>query len=170
VAEPLPVFRYHPDPVATGSVAESDAICERCGLARGYAYAGPTYAIDEIETLCPWCLADGSAAAMYDAAFTTVDGAPGSVPAEVLDEVEHRTPGFAGWQQERWLFHCDDAAAYLGRVGWDDVKGLPGVGDMLLASGWPADAHAHLRADGDLVGYLFRCLHCDTSLVYADAS
>lgn len=58
----LPAFRYHPDPLATGSVIRSDARCVCCGDARGYVYAGPVYAVDEYENcLCPRCIADDSA-------------------------------------------------------------------------------------------------------------
>lgn len=58
----LPAFRYHPDPLATGSVIRSDARCVCCGDARGYVYAGPVYAVDEYENcLCPRCIAHGSA-------------------------------------------------------------------------------------------------------------
>ncbi|WP_264169817.1 CbrC family protein [Burkholderia cepacia] len=42
----LPAFRYHPDPLATGSVIRSDARCVCCGDARGYVYAGPVHAVD----------------------------------------------------------------------------------------------------------------------------
>lgn len=61
-------------------------------------------------------------------------GVPSDVPHAILVEVSQRTPGFIGWQQEHWLYHCADAAAFLGRVGWDDVAGQP-------------DAVASLRAD-----------------------
>jgi uncharacterized protein CbrC (UPF0167 family) len=170
MSEPLPVFRHHPDPVGTGSVVVSSDVCQRCGLARGYVYKGPTYAVAEIESLCPWCIADGTAAEEFGASFTTTDGAPADVPVGVLDEVEHRTPGFAGWQQERWLFHHADACEYLGRVGWDDVSEIPGVAAMLVADGWPANVHHTLSVDGDITGYLFRCRHCGARLVYADSS
>jgi uncharacterized protein CbrC (UPF0167 family) len=50
------------------------------------------------------------------AEFTDVGvGVPNDVPQAVLEEVSQRTPGFLGWQQERWLYHCSDAAAFLGR-------------------------------------------------------
>jgi len=39
----LPKFKYHPDPIATGSVAESENICACCEQARGYIYSGPVY-------------------------------------------------------------------------------------------------------------------------------
>ena len=164
------MFRYHPDPLASGSVTASDAECESCGRTRGYAYTGPTYAVDKVETLCPWCIADGSAAATFEASFTDVYGAPDDIPEEVLVEVAQRTPGFSGWQQERWLYHCGDATAYVGRIGWAEAEAVPGVAEMLTADGWAEAAHRHLSVDGDLVGYLFRCLHCGTELVYADAA
>jgi uncharacterized protein CbrC (UPF0167 family) len=69
------------------------------------------------------------------------DGWPDDVPAGVLDELTRRTPGFAGWQQERWLFHCADAAAYVG----SDESG----GDTL---------------------HRFRCLHCGETLSHVDGT
>ena len=178
VNEP-PTFKYHPDPVATGSLVESTETCDRCGLARGLNYAGTPYAVDEIETICAWCIADGSAAREFDAVFTDVGlGVPADVPEHVREEVAHRTPGFIGWQQEHWMFHCSDAAAFLGLVGWDDVADLPdAVGSLRsdLAEIGVGTAEADwqikmMRRDGDLTGYLFRCLHCGTHLAYSDAS
>jgi uncharacterized protein CbrC (UPF0167 family) len=148
---------------------ESSDDCELCGRARGL-YAGPTYAIDEIEFICPWCIGDGSAAQHFDAEFTTVDDAPSDIPEAVLDELLHRTPGFAGWQQERWLFHCSDAAEFLGRAGFREVVELPTALQSLAEDGWNLDDLQYMSADGDLTGYLFRCLHCATALAYADAS
>src|SRR6266487_2219862 len=56
-----------PDPRGTGSVTESDARCQTCGAARGYIYTGPIYPIEELDqVLCPWCIADGTAAAKFD--------------------------------------------------------------------------------------------------------
>ena len=170
ISDVLPTFRYHPDPLRTGSVVLSEDECERCDEARGYAYAGPTYAVEEVEFLCPWCIADGSAADDFDAEFTTIDGAPANVPLNVLEEIVRRTPGFAGWQQERWMFHCADGAEFHGRVGWEQVADKPDVIQSMVADGWPEDVLPNLRIDGDLTAYLFRCRHCGTDLAYADAS
>ncbi|QOG23992.1 hypothetical protein FOM02_41000 [Bradyrhizobium sp. SEMIA] len=72
----LPSFKYHPDPVATGSVQKSDVQCICCGQARGYVYIGPVYAAEELcESLCPWCVADGSAHGKHGASFTDESGA-----------------------------------------------------------------------------------------------
>lgn len=119
MSDQLPHFRYHPDPVATGSVQGSAAECAVCGRARGWAYAGPVYAGEELDgEICPWCIADGSAAAQLEAEFTDTGwGAPDDVPQPVCQEIAQRTPGFAAWQQEHWLYHCGDGCAYLARWG-----------------------------------------------------
>jgi len=100
------------------------------------------------------------------------------VPPAVLEEVAQRTPGFVGWQQEHWLFHCTDAAAFLGRIGWDDVKEMPDaleslfcdLADLGVDRGEAERQLKLLHPDGDLTGYLFRCLHCGAHLAYSDAS
>jgi len=132
-------------------------------------YSGPICAVEEIEILCPWCIADGSAAHELEAEFTTTDGAPDGVPDVVHDEIVKRTPGFAGWQQERWLFHCSDGAEYLERVGYQDVVGLAGI-ELIEADGWSRDALPDMSPEGDLTGYLFQCRHCRAHLAYADCS
>ncbi|MEV4266246.1 CbrC family protein [Kribbella sp. NPDC049584] len=175
----LPAFRYHPDPLTTGEVKLSDEACLRCEQARGYVYTGPVFAVDEIvDELCPWCIADGSAAAQFEAQFTDAFDAPVDTPQSVITELTTRTPGFSGWQQEHWLYHCGDAAAFLGRAGYADLRGFPDALEMLLREneefGWsPEQCESyvqHLDADGEATGYLFRCLHCGTHLAYSDMS
>jgi uncharacterized protein CbrC (UPF0167 family) len=177
-SDPLPIFRYHPDPTSTGSVQPSTNECAACGVARAFVYTGPVYAADElVDELCPWCIADGTAAEAFDAAFTDVGfGVPDAVPDAVRTEVSQRTPGFAGWQQEHWLYHCDDAGAYLGRVGYAELVAHADALEMVLHEhdpyGWTAEqSQAYVRgldADGDATAYLFRCLHCDAHLAYSD--
>jgi hypothetical protein len=84
------MFRYHPDPLGTGSVMLSDHTCRCCGRQQGYVYTGPTYCEDEIEgEICLWCIAEGSASALL--------GAPSDVPREIVTQLLTRTPGFSGW-------------------------------------------------------------------------
>ncbi|EGC99676.1 hypothetical protein B1M_35401 [Burkholderia sp. TJI49] len=45
----LPGFRYHPDPLSTGSVMRSHARCVCCGDARGHVYAGCACAVEDDE-------------------------------------------------------------------------------------------------------------------------
>ena len=100
----LPSFKYHPDPISTGSVVKSRTECVCCGQVRGYIYVGPVYAEEEYdECICPWCIADGSAHKKLDAEFTDEDGIGnygewGKVNKRVREEVVYRTPGFDSWQ------------------------------------------------------------------------
>ena len=74
----LPTFKYHPDPLATGSVEKSCTTCACCGKARGFIYTGPVYADEEYDQcICPWCIADGSAHEKMEASFTDDAGIVG---------------------------------------------------------------------------------------------
>ena len=115
----LPQFKYHPSPLSTGAIEDSDAVCDCCGRARGFIYRGPIYCVSRVEGVCPWCIADGSAHLKWDAAFTDSAAIGGygrwcEVPREVWEEVAYRTPGLSTIQQARWYTHCGDAAEFLG--------------------------------------------------------
>lgn len=56
----LPHFIYHPDPLATGSFVEGEAkVCPSCGKESNVYYALRPYSIEEVEHLCPTCIANG---------------------------------------------------------------------------------------------------------------
>ncbi|WP_130510106.1 CbrC family protein [Krasilnikovia cinnamomea] len=176
---PLPPFRYHPDPVATGSVVAEEVVCVCCGRQRPFTYVGPVYAVEELgRRLCPWCVADGQAASLFDAQFTEVGWrVPDDVAAEVTEEVLQRTPGFAGWQQERWLHHCGDAAEFHGPVGAAELAAFPDALECVRLEvrgdgGWSAEQVEgyvqSLSKDGQPTAYLFRCRRCGAHLAYSD--
>ncbi|MGX8903930.1 CbrC family protein [Streptomyces netropsis] len=176
MTQALPVFPYHPDPVSTGAVIRSDTVCVCCGRARGFISTGPVYAVEDLgRRLCPWCIADGSAAERFEARFTDVVD---DVPLELLLVITGRTPGFAGWQQERWLTHCGDGAAFLGTVGAAELANCPealaGLREELADASWPpAQTEQYLGAlskDGQPTAYLFRCRSCGSHLAYSDAT
>lgn len=132
------------------------------------------YAVDDLRgRLCPWCIADGNAAERFDADFTDVLD---DVPPDVLHVVARRTPGFTGWQQERWLFHCGDGAAFLGAVGTGELTRYPEalacLRQELADYLWPpAQTEAFLSAlskEGHPTAYLFECRSCGTHLAYSD--
>ena len=123
----LPQFKYHPDPIATGSVKPSEARCECCGKYRGYIYTPAIYGINDLEHVCPWCIADDTAHANYGAEFSDAAGVGGYVsqtelPKAVVEEIAYRTPGFIGWQQEEWLTCCGHAAAFVGHAGTEELE------------------------------------------------
>jgi uncharacterized protein len=158
----LPTFRYHPDPVATGSFIVATDPCPYCGAEPTYVYDGPIYALEEPDPPCPRCIADGSFAARYDAEFTDPDPLSDLDP-EIVDEVTRRTPGFSGWQQEQWQTHCDDAAAFLGPVGYPELLDHPQALEILRLDMGDESVKA-LSRDGSPTGYLFRCRHCAVEL------
>jgi uncharacterized protein len=179
----LPVFRYHPNPIATGVVVRSDNQCVVCGQRPGFVYNGIPHCREEIDerSICPWCIADGSAHDRLNATFTNraMIGA-GLVPPEpvfdaVVEEIAYRTPGFNAWQSERWFAHCEDGAAFLGAMGCAELNAAgPAALEAIRAStglegeDWDAFLGALDRADSPCA-YLFRCLHCGQFGGYTDA-
>jgi uncharacterized protein len=176
--EPVPTFRYHPDPVGTGNVVAEDIVCGVCERARSHRYLGPYVSPDvhfeNEDPLCPWCIADGSAAREWQASFVAPaylsEQARAGMTGDQLAELEFRTPSFRCLQQERWLDHHGEADEYLGEIGADEYLRLPAEAQAAVreaAGDDPArpladgDTVLQLRADGDGPAvYLFRCLHC----------
>jgi uncharacterized protein len=175
----LPVFRYHPDPIASGSICISDARCACCGETRGFVYSGPAYCEADLEeALCPWCIADGSAHAKFDASFADPAGFADNMPRETVEEIAYRTPGFSSWQQERWLTCCADAGAFWEPIGYTELRErYPRLEGSLMMhivhelgiSGAAATRFLHaLHRDNGPTAYVFGCRHCDAQMVYID--
>ena len=179
--ESLPDFRYFPDPVGAGSLrADADTPCLSCNRIRGYIYTGPVSTEKNFlleDHICPWCIADGSAAKQFGATFNYTGTADG-IPDSARVEIETRTPGFTAWQQEQWLSCCNDGAAFLGLAGAKELRekfadALPSVKQVIRddygLSG--ADLKEFLDAltvDDQPTAYIFRCLHCKKYLSYVD--
>ena len=173
----LPHFRYHPDPVASGSVRESAETCACCNRSTGWIYTATFYtAQNGGGKFCPWCIADGSAAERFEGEFTDAYGLDG-VSEETLAQVTRRTPGFHAWQDPHWLVHCSDAAAFIGEVGYTELAAHPEALDQLRLDlrmgGWHDASQlktflTHLGQGASAM--LFRCTICGTHLAYADAS
>ncbi|HMR74217.1 MAG TPA: CbrC family protein [Polyangiaceae bacterium] len=166
-AERLPAFKYHPDPLGTGSIKVSDAVCECCGQARGYSYSAAVYAIQNVEVVCPWCIADGSLARRFDA--TLVDAGPlvsAGLSSAIVDEVTRRTPGYLSWQQESWIACCDDACEFHGDAPRAEIRDLDEVGMLSLSSesGFTVEDLRSIieqyEPRGSPAFYKFVCRHC----------
>ena len=176
----LPCFPFHRDPDASGSLRESDDACQCCAQARGILYDGIVYSTSKVDSLCPWCIADGSAHEELGAGFTDEVGIGGGgtweeVPEEVVQEVAYRTPGFCGWQQEKWWTHCGDAAQFIGRAGRDELETLgpqaiASIQDSAGLSDGPAwdQFFAALDKEGSPTAYIFRCTKCGQLGGYQD--
>jgi uncharacterized protein CbrC (UPF0167 family) len=164
----LPSFRYHPDPIATGSVVLSDTLCRCCGQARGYIYKASVYCRELLrESLCPWCIADGSAAQKFDAVFSDAEPlAQAGVPMATIKEVTERTPGYISWQQEVWLSCCGDACEFHGDAPKQELDALTGepLASLFSECGidritWDKILKSY-QPGGNPAVYRFRCRHC----------
>lgn len=171
----LPAFRYHPDPISTGALVAGDRVCGICGSARGFFYAGSIYCAEPVETICPWCIADGTAAAQLDGVFSDDEPLIGAgVATGVVDEVTRRTPGYSSWQQERWMAHCGDACAFLGDPSKETLIALAGdepttflARESLREEDWRL-LLSEYEPGGNPSVYHFRCLHCGASIFTLD--
>lgn len=175
--EPLPTFRYHPDPVSTGAIQSSTEVCESCQHARGYVYAGAIYAEQDITNLCPWCIADGSAAAKFDAQFADAHSlAKSGISRAIIDEVTRRTPGYESWQGESWLSHCDDACEFHGDALEEHVANASAETKQLWMDEYELteedwdDVTEGYEPGGDSAMYKFVCRQCGQVLLGWDVS
>lgn len=164
----IPEFRYHPNPIATGNVKLSEAVCLCCERNRGYIYTASVYAKEELENaICPFCIADGSAAKKFDANFS--DDFPlirVGISEQIIDEVTKRTPGYTSWQQEEWLTCCQDACEFHGDASKTELQELDSENlERFLSeiqwsnSDWKSFV-PHYEAGGNPAVYKFVCRHC----------
>jgi uncharacterized protein len=163
----LPEFRYHPHPIATGSVKPSDKACRCCDQSRGFVYSASVYAVEELnEAICPFCIADGSASKKFDAMFVDSHPLLPGISKQIVEEVTRRTPGYVSWQQEVWLACCDDACEFHGDVPRNELRALDEealrevLSDLQLTS---SELRVFVKLyvpGGDPAVYKFVCRHC----------
>jgi uncharacterized protein len=188
----LPHFKYHPNAYKLDLFKKSKKSCQCCGQARGYIYDKSVYSTDDIDALCPWCIADGSAAKKFDAEF--IQGIepqneiskddftqPDTLDSAIVDELTQRTPGYVSWQGEYWLTHCNDGCEYHGDVQQNELLTLPEATISLFKQehdylftpkNWgsiEAFNEIYFPA-GDIALYKFVCRHCGFIRLHCDMS
>jgi uncharacterized protein CbrC (UPF0167 family) len=175
----LPVFKYHRDPIQSGSVVESNQTCRCCGKSRGYIYTGPVYSEEDLDDMiCPWCIADGSAHLKFEAAFMEETAMPDGIPAGAVQEVAWRTPGYNAWQSERWFKCCGDAVTFLEPVGIAELRewyrelesSVLGniIYDLEISGGAATHMLESLRRNSGPTAYIFQCSHCGKYQTFVD--
>ncbi len=169
----LPTFRYHPYPIKTGAFQESaeGVVCDCCEQITHIYYEAPFYSINDIDYLCPECIASGRAAKKFNGSFQDNYYDEGVDDAEKTDELLHRTPGYCGWQQEYWRAHCNDYCAFLGYVGARELQALNVMEEVLDDSMWDDEDKEMIKSSvngGGIQCYLFQCIHCGKHLVWID--
>lgn len=172
----LPNFKYNPDPIKLGVIIKEETLCPVCKETRDYVYEGPFFSEDDVEGICPWCIADGSAAEKCEGEFQDEESCEEVEMEEYVEELVYRTPGYIGWQQEYWVSHCGDFCSIINYVGWKEIKHLENelVDDIKKICedyniSFP-EFKETLVKDGDFQGYLFQCSSCKKHRLHADMS
>lgn len=173
----LPNFKYHSHPLKTGSIVKKQTDCPVCHENKEYVYEGPFYSTEDVEGICPWCIADGNAAKKFDGEFQDYCSIEGISPKlnepntisykkEDIDILISKTPGYSGWQQEVWLGHCDEPCSFEGYVGWKEIKeaGIDVEEDLdqqaKMYRMTKNEFCERLQNNGSIQGYLFKCVKC----------
>ncbi|WP_300481538.1 CbrC family protein [Shewanella sp.] len=178
----FPKFKYHPDPIKTGSIVESKNSCDCCKHQQGYVYSGSIYSKNRPDSICPWCIADGGAAKMFGIEFVSLMPAiiDPSNPQEIecseraFDELLHRTPGFSSYQEIEWPNHCGDFCEYHGISTVKDIKNISAEQKERLFQTSYLDEREHTdiqrgKDDDELHYFLrFSCRNCGESLFQFD--
>ena len=174
----LPSFRYHPDPISTGSVKPSHVVCACCSKSRDLIYCASVYGSAAPRcSLCPWCIASGEAAFRFNCIFS--DEEPlvrAGIPRSVIIEVTRRTPGYNSWQQEVWQACCGDACVFHGDASVAELAALQGKALAQLQAQWPISPNRwtgfvkqYVPGGGSAV-YRFDCRHCGKTKYALDLS
>ncbi|KAA0543115.1 CbrC family protein [Bacillus sp. BGMRC 2118] len=172
----LPNYKYNPYPIKLGVIVEEETFCPVCEKKQEYVYQGPFYSEEEVEGICPWCIADGTAAKKYDGEFQDPASCDEVDDEKFVDELILRNPGYTGWQQEYWLSHCGDFCSIIGYVGWEEIKHLENelkedinnICNEFQMSG--QEFKDNLVNQGDFQGYLFQCNCCKKHRLHVDMS
>lgn len=149
--------------------------CICCKKSRGYIYIAAVYTTQDIEEICPWCIADGSAAEKFSATFTDdYSLSQAKLSGEIISEVTERTPGFISWQQEKWLTHCNDACEFHGDLEVSEAKNLTDkeIDTLCVESEMNLEdieeILKHYEKGGNPAVYKFICHHCREIRLYTD--
>jgi uncharacterized protein CbrC (UPF0167 family) len=177
----LPKFKYSPNAYQINVFEEQEGTCSVCSQPREIKYATSFYSVEEPEYICPWCIADGSAAKKFEGEFTDAAGVERPAGYGTDDEIKRsfdekalevteRTPGYICWQGDRWLTHCNEPCAFIGYADTETIKPiLHELEADIEKSGLERKYIVeYLSKDGSPGGYLFRCLHCGTHRLHVD--
>lgn len=165
MSQELPVFRFDLDPLSHGAFEKKQIVCGVCGQARDTVYTGNFYSRHDVENICPWCIADGSAAAKFEGEFHDCY-MESDVSEEDEDKLMKRTPGHSSWQPQEWPVHCGSPCAFVAPVGMKEITELKAdVSEDLVkqAESYGLDLDEFketLVNEGGIQGYLYKCVKC----------
>lgn len=168
----MPDFKYCSKPLEAGLFEKTEIPerCDCCGKGTNLIYSGPFYSEEDVDVLCPKCIASGKAAKKFDGKFVDDTVLSSAIPQEYKKELCCRTPSYSGWQQELWPDHCGDFCEFVAYVGWKEIEEM-GLEDSISfapeSEGYSEHKEDIVR-EGSYQGYLFRCLNCKKYILHVD--
>lgn len=168
----MPIFKYCSQPLEAGlfETVETPEVCDCCKKETSVIYSGPFFSEEEVEVLCPKCIASGKAAKKYNGIFVDSEILSSTISEKYKKELCCRTPSYNGWQQEYWPDHCGDFCEFIAYVGWNEIVEM-GLANSVEFSTEVEDYSAHkeyIVNGSSCQGYLFRCLNCSKNILYVD--
>ena len=172
----LPKFKYHPNCYENTLIkvkGNEVAICQCCNKKTDYFYNN-MYCAQDINCLCPECISNGVAADKFDGSFVSIWGSK-IEDKNKTEELTKRTVGIITWQEEKWLTCCNDYCAFIDYVGIKELDEM-GIREEVLAdykamNEFEVDFVENcLHKEGAVVGYLYRCLHCNKYRLWVDTN
>jgi uncharacterized protein len=133
---------------------------------------------DPGDSICPWCIADGTAHTKFEATFIDEASLPDGLPENVVQEVAWRTPGYNTWQTEQWFSCCNDAMTFLEPAGMAQIREryphlefsvLSNViYDLQISGGAAKRVLESLDRQSGPTAYVFQCSHCGAYRTFVD--
>lgn len=168
----IPNFKYCSKPLEARLLENVDSpeVCDCCGKATFVIYSGPFYSVEDINVLCPKCIASGEVSKRFDGEFVDYAILSSAMSEEYKKELCCRTPSYKGWQQEYWPNHCGDFCEFIAYVGWKEIieMGLESSVEFTPEAEGYSEHKEYIVNGGSCQGYLFCCLNCKKYILYVD--
>lgn len=168
----MPNFKYCSKPLEAGLFEQVDLpqVCDCCGKGTSVIYSGSFYSIEDVNVLCPECIASGEASKRFNGEFVDYAILSSAISDEYKKELCYRTPSYNGWQQEYWVDHCGDFCEFIAYVGWKEIveMGLENSVEFAPEAEGYSEHKENIVNGGSCQGYLFRCLNCKKYILYVD--
>lgn len=168
----MPSFKYCSQPLEAGLFEKVDTpeVCDCWGKGTSVIYSGPFYSVEDINVLCPKCIASGEASKRFNGEFVDYAILSSTISEKYKKELCCRTPSYNGWQQGYWPDHCEDFCEFISYVGWKEIveMGLENSVEFTPESEGYSEHKEYIINGGSCQGYLFRCLNCKKYILYVD--
>ena len=173
----LPHFKYHPDPIKTGTFKTDEVVrCNCCGKKTDIYYSFYSDAKSKRVNVSPDCVHNGNAYATFGDDINNIrygEECADFMDKSKIEELTRCTPGYIFMQDGEWLYHCGDFCAFIGCVGWNDIEQM-GIADEIKTYIYETYFSKAEKIIDSLINsytvtlYLFRCLHCGKYLLNYD--